>query len=224
MGSRKKWVSHVVLEELNGGRENAQHFDPVALCVAGAGQFAPQQPVATACTHLIFAWARDPSGRTIVNARARIESLHSRRRMIFNDPRHCKEHCRDWNVLDVIIDYMTQAQYDAKTSKRWRTFYQPMPKRWAAIESGTSLLRTDQKGIFLAAEIYQCPSSPALFSHLLWSSAPSRASRAFARKALMAVSRRSFAMVPAAPIGTTRCSGRPRRRSSKAIAARLSTR
>jgi hypothetical protein len=53
----KKLVSHVVLEELNGSRENAQHFVPVALCVAGGGQFAPQQSVATAYAHPTFAWA-----------------------------------------------------------------------------------------------------------------------------------------------------------------------
>ena len=201
-----------------------QLLGPAALCLAGGGQFAPQQSATTACAHLRLAWARDPSGRTMINASARTESLRSGRRIIFNDPRHCKKHCCDWNVPGVIIDYFqTKAHDDAKTSARWRTFYQPMPKRWAAIESRISLLRTDQKGIFLAAQIYACPSSPALFSHLLWSSAPSRASRASARKALMAASRRSLAIVPAAPIGTTHSLGKPRRRSSKAIAARPST-
>jgi hypothetical protein len=49
----------------------------------------------------------------------------------------------------VLIDYVTKAQHDAKTSARWRTFYQPMPKRCAFIESETSLQRTDQKASFL---------------------------------------------------------------------------
>src|SRR5277367_759409 len=97
----------------------------------------------------------------------------------------------------------TKAEHGAKTPAQWRTFYQPMPKRWAFIKSEASFLHKDRKGIFLAAPIHECPSSPALFLQLLWSPAASRASRAFARKALMAAWRRSLAMVPAAPIGTT---------------------
>ncbi len=71
---------------------------------------------------------------------------------------------------------MSAARHDTKTMVRWRPFYQPMPARWAAIESGTFVLREDPRGIFLAAQIVESSSSPTLPSHLLWSSAPSRAS------------------------------------------------
>jgi hypothetical protein len=47
-------LSQVVLEELNGSRENAQQFGRCALCVADDGQFAPQQFAAMASSYLPF--------------------------------------------------------------------------------------------------------------------------------------------------------------------------
>jgi hypothetical protein len=107
-------LSQVVLQELNGSRENAQQFGRCALCVAGGGQFAPQQFAATVSACPPPASARDPSGRTIVNARTKTESLRNPRRIILNDSRHCKEHCRDWNVLRVIMDCMIKAGNERK--------------------------------------------------------------------------------------------------------------
>jgi hypothetical protein len=44
----------MVVEELNGSRENAQQFGRCVLCVAGGGQFAPQQFAAMASSYLPF--------------------------------------------------------------------------------------------------------------------------------------------------------------------------